>query len=370
MKLGQLLSLESEDILPPEFAEALASLRASADTMPTSQLRRVLGREYGKGWRERFESFDEEPIAAASIGQVHAAVTTDGRDLALKIQYPGVARSIDSDVDNLTGLLRVARILPVDIDISKIIAEAKRQLKQEADYEREAQHMLRYRGLVADVPALFVPGVHDDMSTRHVLAMDRAYARPIEDLRGPEYPQTLRDEIGTVLQRLMFRELFEFRFMQTDPNFANYLFEPESRRLVLLDFGSAREFPEELVGHYKRICRGMVAQDRDSVREAAIAIGYLAGDESDKRSNALVDLILMVGEPLRAAGVYDFEASRLSARARDAAFDLVFREGFLRPPPPESIFLHRKLAGTFLLCSHIRARVDTSALVAPYLGDA
>jgi predicted unusual protein kinase regulating ubiquinone biosynthesis (AarF/ABC1/UbiB family) len=349
MKLGQLLSLEGDDLLPPEFAEALAVLRATADTMPPSQ---VL-----------------EPLAAASIGQVHAALAADGRQLALKIQYPGVARSIDSDVNNLAGLLRMARVLPVEVDISEIIAEAKRQLKQEADYEREAQHLMRYRELVADEASLRVPRVHDDFTTKRVLAMDRADGRPIEELRSPEYPQSLRDELGTALQRLMFRELFEFRFMQTDPNFANYLFRPDSGHLVLLDFGSAREFPAEFVERYARICRGMIAHDREEVRRAAVAIGYLSGNESEGPAKALADLILMMGEPLRHDGVYDFESSRLAARARDAAFRLVFREGFMRAPPPETIFLHRKLAGTFFLCSHIRARVNTRALVAPYLGN-
>ena len=104
MKLGQLVSLQGEDILPPEFAQALAVLRAQATPMPTEQLRRVLGREYGKGWERRFSTFDYDPIAAASIGQVHRATTPDGRDLALKIQYPGVARSITSDVDNVAVL--------------------------------------------------------------------------------------------------------------------------------------------------------------------------------------------------------------------------------------------------------------------------
>jgi predicted unusual protein kinase regulating ubiquinone biosynthesis (AarF/ABC1/UbiB family) len=369
MKLGQLLSLEGDDLLPPEFAEALAVLRATADTMPPSQVRRALGRAYGKGWESRFREFDFEPLAAASIGQVHAAVAIDGRHLALKIQYPGVARSIDSDVDNLAGLLRMARVLPVEVDISEIVAEAKRQLKQEANYEREAEHLMRYRQLVADEASVSVPRVHDDLTTKRVLAMDRALGRPIEEIRGPEYPQSLRDELGTLLQRLTFRELFEFRFMQTDPNFANYLFQPESGRLVLLDFGSAREFPTEFVKRYERICRGMIAQDREEVRQAAVAIGYLSGNESDGRAKALADLILLVGEPFRHKGVYDFESSRLAARARDAAFGLVFREGFMRAPPPETIFLHRKLAGTFFLCSHIRARVDTRALVAPYFGD-
>jgi len=367
MKLGQLLSLEGDDLLPPEFAEALSVLRSTADTMPASQVRRALGRAYGKGWETRFREFDFDPLAAASIGQVHAAVTADGREVALKIQYPGVARSIDSDVNNLASLLRMTRILPVEVDISGIVAEAKRQLKQEADYQTEAGHMKRYRTLVSDDPAVRVPGVYDDLTTKRVLAMERAWGRPIEDLRGPEHPESLRDSAGDHLQRLMFRELFEFGFMQTDPNFANYLFEPDSGRLVLLDFGAAREFPREFVERYRRICRAMVSRDHEEIRRAAVAIGYLGGDESEGRAKALADLIILLGEPLRHPGVYDFGRSRLAARARDAGFDLVVRHGFMRPPPPETIFLHRKLAGTFFLCARIGARVDTHALVAPYL---
>jgi len=226
---------------------------------------------------------------------------------------------------------------------------------------------MRYRKLVADEGDASVPNVHDDFTTKRVLAMERAFGRPIEELRSPDCSQSLRDELGTLLQKLVFRELFEFRFMQTDPNFANYLFDPDSRRLILLDFGSAREFPAEFVELYKRICRGMIAQDHEEIRRAAVAIGYLSGSESEGRAKGLVDLISMVGEPIRHRGVYDFEESGLASRARDAGFDLVFREGFMRAPPPETIFLHRKLAGTFFLCSHIRARVDTRALIAPYL---
>jgi len=367
MKLGQLLSLEGDDFLPSEFVEALAVLRQSADTMPASQVRRALGRAYGKGWESRFREFDFEPLAAASIGQVHAAVTVDGRDLALKIQYPGIARSIDSDVDNLASLLRMANILPVEFDVSEIIAEAKRQLRQEADYEREAEQLSRYRDLVADETGLIVPRVHADLTTKRVLAMDHVRARPIEDLRSPDYPQEIRNEVGAELQRLMFRELFEFGFVQTDPNFANYLFEPDTHQLVLLDFGSTREFAPDFVEKYKRMCRAMVAQDREEICRAAVSIGYLSGSESQGRAKAVADLILMVGEPLRFEGPYDFARSDLAARARTAGFDLVIRQGFLRAPPPETLFLHRKLGGTLLLCAHIRAQVDTRALIAPFL---
>jgi predicted unusual protein kinase regulating ubiquinone biosynthesis (AarF/ABC1/UbiB family) len=262
MKLGQLLSLESADILPPEFAEALALLRASADTMPSSQVRRVLGREYGAGWEARFQRFELEPVASASIGQVHEAVAADGRRLALKIQYPGVARSIESDVDNVASLLRLAKLLPGDLDLSGIIAEAKRQLRQEADYLQEAQSLRRYGALVAGDDALRVPGVHDDLTTRRILAMDFARGDPIESLAQAGVPQARRDAAGLTLERLVLRELFEFRFMQTDPNFANYFLEPGSGRIVLLDFGSTRELPAELVQRYARIVRATMAGDR------------------------------------------------------------------------------------------------------------
>jgi predicted unusual protein kinase regulating ubiquinone biosynthesis (AarF/ABC1/UbiB family) len=367
MKLGQLLSLESADVLPPEFAEALAVLRDQADTMPPSQVRRVLGREYGRGWEARFAELDWEPVAAASIGQVHRARAADGRELALKVQYPGVARSIDSDVDNVASLLRLARVLPVDVDVSGIVAEAKRQLRQEADYRQEAAHLRRYAALVADEPGLVVPGVHDDLTTRRVLAMDYARGRPVDALREPHVPQARRDRVGALLLRLLFREIFEFRFVQTDPNFANYLLEEGGERLLLLDFGSVREYPADFVESYADLCRGVVAADRETVRRAAVTIGYLSEDQDPRLVRAAVELVFLVGEPLRRRGVYDFAASGLPARARDAGFDLAFRQGFLRAPPPETVFLHRKLVGTFLLCARIRARVDVRALLEPFL---
>ena len=135
MKLGQLLSLEADDMLPPEAACALATLRDAGDAMPAAQLRRVLIEQWGDRWERRFRHFDFEPIAAASVGQVHTGVSSDGRELALKIQYPGVARSIDSDVDNLATALRMSRILPGEIDFEPLIVEAKRQLRDEAYIE-------------------------------------------------------------------------------------------------------------------------------------------------------------------------------------------------------------------------------------------
>jgi predicted unusual protein kinase regulating ubiquinone biosynthesis (AarF/ABC1/UbiB family) len=367
MKLGQLLSLESADVLPPEFAKALAVLRAEADTMPPAQLRRVLGREYGRGWEGRFASFELDPVAAASIGQVHRARAADGRELALKIQYPGVARSIESDVDNVASLLRLARVLPVELDVSGIVAEAKRQLRQEADYLQEAEHLRRYRRLLGGERQLSVPRVHADLTTKRVLAMDWAPGLPLESLAERGAPQARRDAVGELLQRLLFRELFEFHFVQTDPNFANYLWDEEAGCVRLLDLGSAREYAPAFVAHYASLCRAIVAGDREAARRAAVAIGYLRDDDPPARAQAAVELVFLVCEPFRRAGVYDFARSTLAVRARDAGLDLAFRQGFLRAPPPETVFLHRKLVGTFMLCARIRARVDVGRILRPLL---
>jgi predicted unusual protein kinase regulating ubiquinone biosynthesis (AarF/ABC1/UbiB family) len=335
MKMGQIMSMESADFLPREFADALAILRDSADRMPVSQIRRVMGQAYGKGWEEKFDSFDFEPVAAASIGQVHRAFTRDGRDLALKIQYPGVARSISSDVDNMAMFLRLAHILPIEMDVSGIVAETKRQLRQEADYEVEAAYLRGYRELVRDDDRFIVPRVHADLTTKHILAMDYVSGQPLESLGEPGVDQSLRDSVGGSLEHLLFRELFEFRTMQSDPNFANYFYRPEDGRIVLLDFGSTVTFTEAFTDRYGQIAKALIGEDDGAIRYNR---------------------------------VYDFESSDLVSRARDAGFDMVFSSGGeFRVPPPETVFLHRKLVGSFLLCARIRARLNVQQLIRPFL---
>jgi predicted unusual protein kinase regulating ubiquinone biosynthesis (AarF/ABC1/UbiB family) len=368
MKMGQMLSMESADILPREFTDALATLRDSANRMPRSQVRGVLGREYGKGWEGRFASFDYEPAAAASIGQVHRAVTRDGRELALKIQYPGVAKSIDSDVDNMAMFLRMARILPIEMDISGIIAEVKRQLREEADYRTEAGHLTKYRRLMRGETDFVVPQVHDDLTTKRILAMDFVDGVPLESLGRPGVPQKERDRCGTLLQGLLFRELFEFRTMQTDPNFANYLYQKETGRIVLLDFGSTAYFTKAFTKRYAQISRALIEGDEGAARHYAQAIGYLRPSDSPQHAARVLKVIRLACEPIRHRGVYDFGASDLIGRARDAGIEMLFNsQGEFKAPPPETVFLHRKLVGSFLACARIQARVRVQDLISVYL---
>jgi len=368
MKMGQILSMESADFLPREFADALAILRDSADTMPLSQIKRVMGREYGKGWQRLFIDFNYEPIAAASIGQVHRVFTEDGRDLALKIQYPGVAKSINSDVDNMAMLMRLINLLPVEIDIEGIVKETKRQLHQEADYIIEAQYLRAYRKLVEDEPRFVVPGVHDDLTTKHILAMDYVEGEPLESLGEPGVAQALKNNAGALLQHLMFRELFEFRTMQSDPNFANYLYQPETGRIVLLDFGSTVSFEEEFTRRYAQIARAMIDGDDAEVRRLAEKMGYINPGDSDEHVGKILNLIRLASEPIIKGGVYDFGTSDVFARGRDAGLEMIFEDmSEYRVPPPETMVLHRKLVGSFMLCARIGARVDVQKLISPFL---
>ena len=368
MKMGQVLSMESADILPREFADALAILRDSANTMPLAQIRRVMGREYGKGWEERFIDFNFEPIAAASIGQVHRVFTQDGRDLALKIQYPGVAKSINSDVDNMAMLMRLINLLPLELDTTGIVKEVKRQLHQEADYLVEAQYLSDFRDLVADDPQFVVPRVHDDMTTKRVLAMDYVEGMPLESLGEPGVSQESKDRAGLLLQQLMFRELFEFRTMQSDPNFANYLYQPEEGRIVLLDFGSSVTFEADFTRRYAEIARAMIDGDDAGTRRLALEMGYINRGNSEEYIERILDIIRLASEPIINPGVYDFGTSDVFERGRDAGFELMFNDlKEYRPPPPETMFLHRKLVGCFMLCSRLGARVRVRDVIEPFL---
>lgn len=368
MKMGQMLSMESADILPPEFANALAMLRDSANTMPLAQIRGVLGREYGKGWEDRFADFDYKPIAAASIGQVHRAIAMDGRELAMKVQYPGVAKSIDSDVDNMAIFLRMANLLPVELEVDDIIAEAKRQLHQEADYEQEAEYLRNYRELVSDDERFVVPEVYEDLTTRRILAMEYVEGVPLESLAHDDVPQETRDRVGSLLEHLVFRELFEFRTMQSDPNFANYFWQPDSERIVLLDFGSTITFKPSFTEGYRKLARAMIEKDDDAARRHAATMGYLDADASDRHVRRMLQLVRLICEPILHDQVYDFGNSDLFARGRDLGMEMAFEDiSETKVPPPETMFLHRKLMGSYMLCHRIGSNVEMQKLIRPFI---
>ncbi|MEM9897904.1 MAG: AarF/ABC1/UbiB kinase family protein [Pseudomonadota bacterium] len=360
MKMGQLISMDSGDFIPPELADILGRLRQSAHSMPPAQLKSVLDRNWGRGWLGKFESFDPKPIAAASIGQVHRAKTKDGRDLAVKIQYPGVRDSIESDVDNVAALLKVARLTPDDVDITPLLAEAKRQLQEEADYEREGAHLQRYKDLLGASEDFILPEVYSDLTTKDVLAMSYVSGTPIEHLT--DRPQEERDRVVSVLMTLMVREIYEFRLMQTDPNFANYFYDEPTGKIVLLDFGATREIPEKLSNGYKSLAVCTFKQDWRGARETAADMG-LAGPEHEPEIETLLEEVFRLAmEPVLHEGPFDFGNTDLAVRLRDKGLALR-TGGFVHVPPPATVFFHRKFGGSHLLATKLKARVDLGAIV-------
>ena len=368
MKVGQLMSMDAGNLLPPELADILARLREDARTMPMSQVVEVLETHWGKGWEQGFERFSFTPCAAASIGQVHRARTRDGQELAIKLQYPGVRRSIDSDVDNVATLLRVSGLLPRSLDLAPLLDEAKRQLHEEADYHREAENLHRFGALLEGEADFVLPRAIDALTRSDILAMSWVEGVAGESLADPQVAdQARRDRIASLLIGLLFRELFEFRLIQTDPNFANYRFDTDSGRLVLLDFGATRAYTEPVVAAYRQLMAGTIRGDRAVMSEAAQAIGYFQDNIHAHQREAVIDLFEIACEPLRPPGPYDFGTSDLAVRLRDAGLALSTDRDFWHTPPADALFLHRKLGGLYLLAARLRARVDVGALVARWL---
>ncbi|MEM6486886.1 MAG: AarF/ABC1/UbiB kinase family protein [Pseudomonadota bacterium] len=365
MKMGQLLSMDAGDLLPKELADILARLRADADPMPPKQLRRVLDEAWGTGWLKRFRRFDVRPIAAASIGQVHKAELKDGRRLAIKVQYPGVRRSIDSDVSNVGALIRWSGLLPQGTDIEPLLAEARRQLHEEADYAREAEQVAAFSRLLAGDPDFAVPAPELSLTTENVLAMDFVPGGPIE--AQADAPQAVRDRIGRLLLGLLLREVFDFGLVQTDPNFANYRYDADSARVVLLDFGAARAYAPERVTPFRTMLRGCLTDDRAAMREAATSLGYIGPETAERHAEQVLALIDLVASRFRTGGEIDFASDDTAARLRDAGMALGADDGYADVPAMDTLYMQRKVAGMYLLVSRLKARVDVRSLAEAYL---
>jgi predicted unusual protein kinase regulating ubiquinone biosynthesis (AarF/ABC1/UbiB family) len=365
MKLGQMISMDAGDILPGELTAILARLRDTAHFMPAAQLNQVLAGEWGADWRRQFAHFEARPIAAASIGQVHRAVLPDGQVLAVKVQYPGVARSIDADVDNVASLLRLSGMLPDRLAIGPLLSEAKRQLHEEADYVREAEQMRRYRTMLAGDPAFVVPSPVDALSRKQILAMEFAPGEPIETLE--DAPQAVRDGTMTALLGLVLRELFTFGYMQTDPNFANYRWQAETGRIVLLDFGAARAVPSQTVEAYRRLMRAGLADDRDAVLSALIEVGFISTATLQRHRRTIDDMVDLTLGHVGRPGAFDFSDRSFVGPLLRQSETIIADRGAWHVPPADTLFVQRKISGMALLAIRMQARVPVRDMVADML---
>lgn len=367
LKLGQLLSMDAGDMLPRELANMLTRLRADADFMPQPQLAGVLQEQWGVDWQTHFRSFDLRPIAAASIGQVHKAVTNDGKNLAIKVQYPGVAKSIDSDIDNVMSLFRLSGLAPPMEKLEPLIDEAKRQLHEEADYAREAENIRLYGASLSGLEGFRLPEVQHDLSTDKILAMSFVAGDPIEQVERMD--DEARNRIFEKLATLAFKEVFEFSFVQTDPNFANYVYDRATDTIGLLDFGAARALSTDTVRRYRKFLAAGIGGRRKEFREAAIELQLYSETTAPQHRNMVDRISAMVFAEIKQNRLFDFADEDLLQKLHASGMELAFDRTFNEVPHPDILYLQRKAAGFFLLGRRLGASIPMQEMMTAYLGE-
>jgi aarF domain-containing kinase len=361
LKFGQILSTFEDLVIPEVIRSALEKARAEADIMPHSQLIKVLKAEYGKNWREKFKDFNEEPFAAASIGQVHEAVLHDGRRVAVKVQYPGVAQSIDSDLNNIKRVFEYLKIFPKGMYVDDLVKNIGNELRMECDYIQEAEKQMTFKSLLSNDSFLFVPSVVKDFSTKLILCSEFIEGTTIDEISN--LPQDIRDQVGSKILELTLRELFEFNFMQTDPNPANFFYDKKKNILNLIDFGAARTYEKDFVDKYMKIVYAAAVNDKDTVVKMSKEIGFLTGMENNLMIDSHCQATLAVGEPFNIDNIddmFDFGNQNLTRKIYKLIPTMLKHR--LKPPPTEIYSLHRKLSGAYLICIKLKAKVASRTM--------
>ena len=325
LKMGQMLSLQDESTLPPSLVRALAKARGSAEAMPRYQLESQLDTELGAGWRGRLVEFEDLPFAAASIGQVHRARLgetdgqgADGIQVAMKVQYPGVAESIDSDLNNLSMLMNISGLAPPGLFLDRVIEVGRSELKAECDYLKEADNQRRFKDLVESDEELYerdmlrVPGIIEGLTTSQIITSELAPGGTIDKVANLD--QSERNRIGKAILRLTMRELFVWRFMQTDPNWGNFLYDVGTGATTLIDFGAAREYSKSFVDGYLRIVWANAHRDKQMLMDESHRMGFLTGQENDLMLEAHILSGFTLGEPFATDEPYDFRGSNITER--------------------------------------------------------
>jgi predicted unusual protein kinase regulating ubiquinone biosynthesis (AarF/ABC1/UbiB family) len=317
MKIGQMLSFVSEDI-PEEYRSALSSLQASAPAMDFPLIRDVIEGELGKPLEQSFAEFSTQPIAAASIGQVHRARLPDGREVVVKIQYPGVAEAIRSDLRNADLLYSILGVVYTSLDPKPIVEELEARIGEELDYLNEANNQRAFAELYEGHPFIRVPAVVDEFSTAKVLTSEFVAGKRFAEIQ--DQSQELRSHYGEILYRFVFGSIFRFGVFNGDPHPGNYLFD-EQGRMVFLDFGCVKYFPLPMLERWRRFVAAHLEGNAEHFRELTVEFGFIRED-SDISAELLYRYFDYFYEPFQSDRVFRFDRAYTARSVR-----MVFRPG-------------------------------------------
>lgn len=386
VKIGQVMALYGEHFLPDEVTEALHTLEDQTTSLEWPAIEKVLKDEMGADRLAELE-VDPEPIGAASLGQVHRAKRkSDGLELVLKVQYPGVDRAVDSDLNSVAHLLKVARLVYFGPEFKDWLEEVRVMMHREVDYRLEAHTTEKFRLMLKDDPRFVVPRVLKEYCTAHVIASTYEQGHSVSSPAVRELSIERRSDLGKAALELFFRELFIWSEIQTDPNFGNYRIriagesgaDKEHDQIVLLDFGAVQSYSPEFLDPVRQMIRASYEGDLDGVIDGGIKLNFMSRDWPDDVLEKFGSVCMSVLEPLapnhgewpdyavNEKGEYRWKQSDLPSRvARQAARSAISR--YFKVPPKEFVFLNRKLIGVYTFIAVLNAEFNGEELLKTYL---
>jgi predicted unusual protein kinase regulating ubiquinone biosynthesis (AarF/ABC1/UbiB family) len=374
MKVGQMISMVEFDGLPDaerdELQRRLAALRDDVPPVPFADLEKLMRHEFGGPLERVFSDFDKRAFAAASIGQVHRATTVAGEDVAVKIQYPGVAEAVETDLRNAMMLLPLVKRLAPGLDARALALEMRERIGEELDYELEAQNQRRIERLMRGHPFVNVPRVHTDISTRRVLVSEYVEGERFEAVRRAEEPQ--RDRYGEIVFRFFFGLVYRDRIVLGDPHPGNYLLRPDGR-VCFLDFGLLRDVDAARVAGERAIALAVRTKDAEAVKAALLAGGYLPADRGDAvDADFALTLMRMAIKWYAVPGQRRF-SSKDAGRGRDRERPDSEQRAAMRTQvnqftlPPDAILIRRMHGIVAVVLEQLQAGADWGAIAAEYL---
>lgn len=374
VKIGQTLALWGEGFLPEEVTQALHALDSQTSPLDWSEISLQLKRELGPTRLAQLY-IESEPLGCASFGQVHLATRLDcDKKICLKIQYPEVAESIDSDLAAMTYWLKVTRLLSASQSLETWLDMMREMLHNEVDYHQELAAMQRFRHYLAQDKRYLVPEPYPEFSSKRVLASAFVKGYPINSQVVLTLPQNSRNAIAALMVELFWNECLIWGEMQTDPNLGNYLVkiindqaesEPEVT-LVLLDFGAVFQLSEPLIEVGKALVQGAIALEKETVKSALLQLGFLSEKTPDSVFIALYELVVLALEPFATDRVYQWSHSDIVQRLTRFISSAAFSRHF-QLPPRELMFISRKILGAYTALSLLKAELNGFCMLQSYL---